>query len=360
MSFEAELASLCSRVEPLERFVHAFAANSAQPLPCMWLFLLPFFGVSLKTRCLAARSFWGAPKMRCANLELLDFKREFDVASAGAWCELIKDIIALANSGGGAIVLGVEDGGTNANTDCTALLSHDTADIRNRLFRYTNFQFASFELSEIERSGTPRVAIIVSEADVPIVFTKPGSYDIGGGKQKTAFSQGTVYFRHGSKSEPSNRDDLLNWRDRAIAKARTSWLGGIRKVVQAPPGERVTVLSSAETPQKQAGVVHGTIAPGPAAVPVMPANAEEIWPHRQVDLIREVNQRLGDEAKINSYDVQCINKKLDALKSHPEFAYKPHRLAAPQYSKEYANWIVQQFKRDRNFFKNTRAEHRPR
>jgi hypothetical protein len=29
----------------------------------------------------------------------------------------------------------------------------------------------------------------------PIVFSKPGTYDIGGGKQKTAFSAGTVYFQ---------------------------------------------------------------------------------------------------------------------------------------------------------------------
>src|SRR5437773_2701991 len=72
----------------------------------------------------------------------LDLKREFDTSSAGAWCELIKDIVALANSGGGVIVLGVEDDGSNSNTSTAALLVHDTADITNQISKYTNYQFS--------------------------------------------------------------------------------------------------------------------------------------------------------------------------------------------------------------------------
>jgi hypothetical protein len=291
--------------------------------------------------------------------KILDFKREFDISSGGAWCELIKDIVAFANSGGGVIVLGVEDDGSDSKTNPTDLLTHDTADITNRISKYTNFQFSEFEIVEIERAGKKRVALVISPADVPIVFTKPGSYDIGGGKQKTAFSQGTVYFRHGSKSEPGSRDDLLSWRDREIARARKSWMGGIRKVVQSPPGETVTVLSSATSPQQDSSVVHARITASAAGVSVSPANAGDIWPYRRVDLIREVNHRLGGAATINPYDIQCINKSLDVFTSHPEFAYKPHKLAAPQYSNEYADWIVAHFKRDKDFFKSTRTQHRP-
>jgi hypothetical protein len=117
------------------------------------------------------------------------------------------------------------------------------------------------------------VALIISAAEVPIIFTKPGSYDIGGGKQKSAFSQGTVYFGHGSKSEPGNRDDILSWRDREISKARKNGLGGIRKVVQSPPGETVTVLSSAKSPRRDGNVVHARITSGSSTVSVTPANA---------------------------------------------------------------------------------------
>lgn len=44
----------------------------------------------------------------------LDFKREFDPMSTPEWCEIIKDIVAFANSGGGVIVFGVNNDGTNS------------------------------------------------------------------------------------------------------------------------------------------------------------------------------------------------------------------------------------------------------
>jgi predicted HTH transcriptional regulator len=47
----------------------------------------------------------------------LDFKASFDPASSGHWCELVKDIVAIANSGGGVIVFGVNDDGTPASGD---------------------------------------------------------------------------------------------------------------------------------------------------------------------------------------------------------------------------------------------------
>jgi hypothetical protein len=37
----------------------------------------------------------------------LEFKAAFDPASPSEWCELIKDIVAMANSGGGLIVFGI-------------------------------------------------------------------------------------------------------------------------------------------------------------------------------------------------------------------------------------------------------------
>lgn len=38
----------------------------------------------------------------------MDFKAAFEAAVPGAWCELVKDMVAIGNSGGGAIVIGVD------------------------------------------------------------------------------------------------------------------------------------------------------------------------------------------------------------------------------------------------------------
>ena len=52
----------------------------------------------------------------------LDFKSSFDPESKQDWCELIKDIVAMSNSGGGSIVVGVDDDGNLSNSDIAPLL----------------------------------------------------------------------------------------------------------------------------------------------------------------------------------------------------------------------------------------------
>lgn len=60
----------------------------------------------------------------------LDFKSAFDPASQADWCEIIKDIVAFANTGGGAIVIGLEDDAevADAGTDAEASDDTDVAD----------------------------------------------------------------------------------------------------------------------------------------------------------------------------------------------------------------------------------------
>jgi len=38
----------------------------------------------------------------------IEFKERFDVNQSQYWCEIIKDIVAMANSGGGCILIGVK------------------------------------------------------------------------------------------------------------------------------------------------------------------------------------------------------------------------------------------------------------
>ena len=99
------------------------------------------------------------------------------------------------------------------------------------------------------------------------------------------------------------------------------------------------------------------ISAGPGAVQFVPQNTEELWPHRQKDLLSVINKELKVDPAINGYDILCVNTKLDVLKMHPEFAYKPHKLASPQYNNDYANWIITQYKQDPKFFQRMREEY---
>jgi predicted HTH transcriptional regulator len=142
----------------------------------------------------------------------LDFKERFDPGDAAEWCELVKDFMAMANSGGGLIVVGVCNDGTASRADVRPILTLDPAKITDKVERYTGLQFADFEIHEAKR-GRKKVAVIQVGAarEAPIVFTKPGTHPVAGdsGKQKTAFSKGTVYFRHGAKSEPATTADSV-------------------------------------------------------------------------------------------------------------------------------------------------------
>jgi len=50
--------------------------------------------------------------------------------------------------------------------------------------------------------------------------------------RRNVFSVGTVYFRHGAKSEPGTSDDLRQFLEREIEATRRTWLDGIAKVVE--------------------------------------------------------------------------------------------------------------------------------
>jgi hypothetical protein len=295
----------------------------------------------------------------------LDFKSEFDIGSASQWCEVIKDIISFANSGGGVIVFGVSDDGSNAAVDTSPISSLDMADITNKIEAYTGYQFTEIEITEVERKGNARAAFLVFGIDIPIVFTRPGADVLVKGKQKPAFARGTVYFRHGAKSEPGTRNDLEAWLRTAIERARRNWITGIRKVIEAPTGHTIAVVVSPRNlkggiPQPGGMPISAEITATAGAVRIVPQNAEEIWPFRQKDLISEINKVVKTSTPINAHDILCINSHLEVLKMHPEFAYKPHRLASPQYSKTYADWIALQFKEDPKFFKRMREQHRTR
>jgi hypothetical protein len=150
----------------------------------------------------------------------LDFKGAFDPSAPPDWCELIKDIIAMANSGGGIVVFGVNDGGTPSSGDLKPIEALDPAVIADKIRKYTDQHFASFALSRGTRHGLPILGLCVFGSTIAIVFTSPGTYDVGGGKQKTAFSKGTVYFRHGAKSEPGTSQDLRVAVERELDRIR--------------------------------------------------------------------------------------------------------------------------------------------
>lgn len=244
----------------------------------------------------------------------VEFKDEFDVHSTGAWCEIIKDIVALANSGGGLLIVGLRNNGTLSGFDVTDVLGVDPAHVADKVKKYTGEDFSDFQLESVERDGSTVAGIRVEAARVPLVFTSPGTYPVSGGKQQTAFSKGSVYFRHGAKSEPGTSQDLRDWADRYIERVRSSWLSNIRKVIEAPPDVRLAVVEAADGP----GPTMIRLVDDPTAPVYGRLSPDVTHPHRQKELTKLVNVKFGGKHMITSHDLLAVRKTLGIDESRRE------------------------------------------
>lgn len=287
----------------------------------------------------------------------LDFKEQFDPEVKSEWPELIKDLVAMANTGGGIIVVGVCNDGTVSRADLSSVLKLDPAKITDKIESYTGVHFADFELAQAKR-GKRNVAIISVGAavDAPIAFTRVGSYlPAGESKQKVAFSKGTVYFRHGAKSEPGTTGDLRGFIDRRLDQIREWWLGRVRQVVEAPEDARVAMVQATAT---DAGGVPTRIklTDDPSAVVYGKLAPDDTHPFRQKELIQEVRRRLPGRATVNSHDVLSVRRVCGITEAtHPQFTHEP-KWGSPQYSEAFADWLVKKYRRDRDFFEKAKAE----
>lgn len=291
---------------------------------------------------------------RTTESDNVDFKSSFDITLAGDWLEIIKDIVALANSGGGLILIGLADDASASGADTTGIQSVDPADMTNRIHKYTGLHFSGFEFVKCQKSGHDLCAISVTPVRVPIVFTRVGTYEIAEAKQKTAFSVGTVYFRHGAKSEPGSSQDLRAFLEREVELTRRSWLDGIAKVVEAPTGSRFAVLPPVSAPSGPAGALSMRLTDDPGAPAYYAVPLDSTHPFRQKEVVREVNARLLGQRAINAHDILCI-RRVHAIQKEIAFCYTQN-FASPRYSQQFVDWIVAKYQNDEAFFETTKMK----
>ncbi len=286
----------------------------------------------------------------------VDFKGSFDPANKGEWTEVIKDLAALANSGGGVLLFGVDNEGNPTGFCCQAILDFDTARIGDKLRKYTGTNVSDISLFACERDGCGIAGLSIGSAEVPLVFIVDGQYRNAAGEERFAFRSGTIYFRHGAKSEPGTSDDLRQFLDRRIAALRESWLIGIRQVVEAPEGAEFRVIAAGsageELEEKRVRVVAGSDS---TATPCLTLDPDKTHPYRQADVVRIVNSKLAGGARINPHDILSVRRTHDT-DERAEFFYHG-KFSSAQYSEAFLDWLVNNFEEDRTFFEMARAEY---
>jgi hypothetical protein len=288
---------------------------------------------------------------RCETAHV-DFKCGFDPTSNQDWCELVKDMVAMGNSGGGLIVIGLSDDGSASGWDGRSLANLDPADVSDKIAKYTGWMNADVRLVEREFEGDAVLCFMIGAANLPIVFTKPGTYQVPpNNQQKTAFSQGTVYFRHGAKSEPGTTEDLRLFLEREVERLRSSWLDGIRKVTEAPAGSRVFVVSP-EVNTEPIGEQAVRLTNNPAAPLVRELDPNKTHPYRQKEAAQVATAKLAGLLPVSPHDIFAV-RKAHGIEGKPEFFYRP-KFSSGQFSEAFVDWFVSECRTDSAFLEKAK------
>ena len=90
-------------------------------------------------------------------------------------------------------------------------------------------------------------------------------------------------------------------------------------------------------------------APAYYAVPL-----DQTHPHRQKEVVQEVNARLSGGMVINSHDIVCI-RRVYSIQKQIRYCYTQN-YASPRYSQQFVDWIVEQYDSNPTFFGETRVK----
>jgi hypothetical protein len=255
--------------------------------------------------------------VRVANTERLLAKAESATRSSkyvafrngGEPVQLLRDVVAMANVGGGVIVTASPP---------------DLSSVRREL------AFDDLELASIAR-GT---AIVVGPAaESPLTLDREGAY-----------------FRHGARSVPATRDDLRKFMEQRLAAVRRKLLLDIRRVITAPEGSEVVAIERAEN---ELGEQVIRITTDPHAPLYRAVDFDVTHPYRQKELIAEANSRLPEERAINAYEFLAVRRTNEI---DPDFVHRP-RFGTNQYSQAFVDWLVERIERDPEFIERARARY---
>lgn len=266
-----------------------------------------------------------------------------EVRTAFEPVQVVRDVAAMANSGGGVIVL---DGQAGVDEEL----------IHEQLAHYAEPEFESFAVEPLERGGRPSVAVVVDGVrNAPLVFTRSGRYRDANGGEHVAFVRGGLYFRHGAKSEPATGEDVREFIRRQLEATRTQWLANIRQVMHAPDGAEVAVVETAERDEEGRPTLI-RLTTDPHAPLYGQVDPDQSHPYRQKEVIREVNARLGEGA-VNAFDVLSV-RRVHAVseETRPEFVHVP-KFGSPQYSDAFVDWLVEEQRRDARFFEQAKKSY---
>lgn len=169
--------------------------------------------------------------------------------------ELIRHIVAMANSGGGTIVLGVRRDGDVVGLPREAD-RFEAAELMELVATHVRPDRVELTVTSIEQPADRSVVEIsvLGHPEPPLVMARAGVYHRGGGigpeegdgTAVEVFAANQVVVRRNGRSEIARRSDYVGWRSEAIDDLRRELYERLALVVEAPRGATVRVVTEDE------------------------------------------------------------------------------------------------------------------
>lgn len=181
--------------------------------------------------------------------KLQDYKITFVPNDAKARVDLVKNLVAMANAGGGQIIYGRDETETPGVDDatCTAL---DSARLDDFVRKY--IIPAPMEIShdiQVLDNGRFVLTLTVAAAQYPIVMARKGDWKgMDSRKDSSIFLKGDIWTRHSSKTERVHFEDLRQWVERAKQDERERILSRITHLANLPEGTEIQIVPSGQQP----------------------------------------------------------------------------------------------------------------
>ena len=277
------------------------------------------------------------------------FRASFDPSSDEQWCELVRDLVAMANTDGGALVLGLDAAGGPVGVDPAVVHALDRSSVIERVRLYTGYDFPELDVRRSEKDSRPLLAFVVARAAAPIPFSRPCAATSG--NRTSPISAGSVWVRRGRRSVPATRADLEAAIERRLDQERRTWRNRVAEVIKVPASVRVSSVTA-----KGIGDVQQVTDPGAPGIrivdqPDAPAyrleNPDAVYPYRQKELIARLRELLPEGTPISGHTLLTINWA-HGTRERPEWTYHP-KFGSVQYNEAFAQWIVEQVERDPQF-----------
>ncbi len=185
----------------------------------------------------------------CRNEKaIIDFKRMFE-DSPKSWFELLRDIVAANNFGGGLFIFGVDNYGNINGCDIKTGKLFDPSIMQDKLKRFAHSAKIPIECTETEIEGRKIYGLKVRPTPYPVIFDKNGQ-STEKGKTQVIFQEGVVYVRDQSQSRPATQTELNRILENAVSNRIKDLLARIEKVAYAPQGSTIQIVSPGESDRR--------------------------------------------------------------------------------------------------------------